>query len=196
MRHRAEGHHGLLAFDAQGFSGAQDEGHSLPAPVVYLHFHLGERFGAPGRVDAVLPGVVRDLPAADGSGRVPGAAGAPGVGRLDAAGPQHRGHGVAEVPLVHRGRRFERHQGHDLQEVALDHVAEGAGAVVITGASLQREVLVKDNLDLCDVLAVPHRLQEGVGEAQPQDVQHRRLAQEMVHPVDVDLRDQGRQGNI
>ena len=107
-----------------------------------------------------------------------------------------RGHRVAEVPLVHRGRRLDRHQGHDLQKVALDHVAEGAGAVVVAGAALQREVLVEDNLDLFDVLPVPHRLQEGVREAQAQDVQHRRLAQEVVHPVDVVLRDQRRQGFI
>ncbi len=80
--------------------------------------------------------------------------------------------------------------------MALDHVAQGAGAVVVAGAALQGEVLVEDDLDLFDVLAVPHRLQEGVGEAQAQDVQHRRLAQEMVHPVDVVLRDQGRQGPV
>ena len=81
-------------------------------------------------------------------------------------------------------------QGHDLQQVALDHVPQGAGAVVVAGAAFQGEVLVEDDLDLFDVLPVPHRLQERVGEAQAQDVQDGGLAQEVVHPVDVVLRDQ------
>ena len=94
------------------------------------------------------------------------------------------------------GRRLDGHQRHDLQQVALDHVPQGAGAVVVAGAALQGEVLVEDDLHLFDVLPVPDRFQEGVREAQAQDVQHRRLAQEMVHPVDVVLRDQRRQGLV
>ena len=88
------------------------------------------------------------------------------------------------------GRRLDGQQRHDLQQVALDHVAQGAGAVVVAGAALQGQVLVEDDLHLLDVFTVPDRLQEVVREAQAQDVQHRRLAQEMVHPVDVVLRDQ------
>ena len=147
-------------------------------------------------VHALFLGVVRDLPAVDGPGGVPGPAGVLGVGGLDAAGPQEGGDGVAEVPLVHGGGRFDRHQRHDLQQVALDHVAEGAGAVVVAGPALQREVLVEDDLHLLDVLPVPDRLQEGVREAQAQDVQHRGLAQEVVHPVDVVLGDQRGQGPV
>ena len=41
-----------------------------------VHLHLGQRLGAPGRVHAVLLGVVRDLPAVDGTCRVAGPAGA------------------------------------------------------------------------------------------------------------------------
>ncbi len=66
----------------------------------------------------------------------------------------------------------------------------GAGAVVVAGAALEGEVLVEDDLDLFDVLPVPHRLQERVREAQAQDVQDGCLAEEVVHPVDVVLRDQ------
>ena len=111
-------------------------------------------------------------------------------GRLDAAGAQHGGHRIAEIALVHGRRRLDRHQRHDLQQVALDHVPQGAGAVVVAGAALQGEILVEDDLHLFDVLPVPDRLQEVVREAQAQDVQDRGLAQEMVHPVDVVLRDQ------
>ncbi len=92
--------------------------------------------------------------------------------------------------------RLNRHQGHDLQQVALDHVPERAGGIVVAGAAFQGEVLVKDDLHLFDVVPVPDRFQECVREAEAQDVEHRRLAQEVVHPVDVVLRDQRRQGLV
>ena len=80
-----------------------------------------------------------------------------------------------------------------MQEVALDHVPEGAGSVVVAGAAFQGQVLVKDDLHFFDVLAVPDGFQEPVGEAKAQDVQHRGFAQEMVHAVDVVFGDQCRQ---
>jgi len=75
----------------------------------------------------------------------------------------------------------------------LDHVPQGAGAVVVAGTPLQRQVLVEKDFHLFHVLPVPHRLQEVVREPQAQDVEDRGLAQEVVHPVDVVLRDEPRQ---
>ena len=77
-----------------------------------------------------------------------------------------------------------------MEQVALDHVLEGAGMVVIAGTAFQSQVFVEDDLDFFDVVAVPHRFQEAVGETQSEDVQHRGLAEEVVHPVDVVFRDQ------
>ena len=115
---------------------------------------------------------------------------------FDAAGPQDRSHGVTQVPFLDGGRGIDRKESHDVQEMALNHVAKGAGSVVVAGPALQCQVLVKDDLHLLNVVPVPYRLQEPVGETQPQDVQYRGFAQEMVHSVDVVLGDQCGEGLV
>ena len=110
------------------------------------------------------------------------------VGGLDAAGPQDGGDGVAEVALADGSRRLDGQQRHDLQQVALDHVAQRARAVVVACTALQGQILIEDDFHLGDVVAAPDRLQEVVGEPQAEDVQDGGLAQKMVHPVDVILR--------
>ena len=80
--------------------------------------------------------------------------------------------------------------------MALDHVPQGTGAVVVACPAFKCQVLVEDDLHLLDVVTVPDRLQEVVGEAQAQDVQNGGLAEEMVHPVDVVLRDQRGEGLV
>jgi hypothetical protein len=115
-------------------------------------------------------------------------------GRLAGArGAEHLGHPVAHVALPHGGGRAHRHEREHLEQVALDHVPQRARAVVVAGAVLEGEVLVVDDLHAVDVRGVPHRLEEPVGEAQPEDVQHRALAEEVVHPVHVVLRHEPRE---
>jgi hypothetical protein len=77
--------------------------------------------------------------------------------------------------------------------VALDHVAQRARAVVVARTTLQGQVLIEDDFYLGNVVTAPDRLQEIVGEPQAKDVQDGGLAQEMVHPVDVVLRNKGQE---
>ena len=56
--------------------------------------------------------------------------------------------------------------------------------VVVAGATLEGERLVEGDLDAVDVVAVPDRLEDPVGEAQAGDVLDRLLLEEVVDPVD------------
>ena len=74
-----------------------------------------------------------------------------------------------------------------MQGVALQHVDESAGVVVVAGPALERQALVKKDVDTGDVVGVQDRLQDPVGEAQPEDVEHGGQAEVVVHTVDLVL---------
>ena len=69
--------------------------------------------------------------------------------------------------------------------MTLDHVDQSAGVVVVAGATLESQVLVEGDLDLLDVLGVPNRFEDAVGEPQSEEVQHRGFAQEVVDAVNL-----------
>ena len=71
--------------------------------------------------------------------------------------------------------------------MVLHDVAEGAGPFVEAASLLDAERLGHGDLDVVDVAAVPERLEDGVGEAQGQDVLDRLLAEVVVDPVDLRL---------
>ena len=48
--------------------------------------------------------------------------------------------------------------------MVLHHVLERAGPVVVAGAALERERLLPEDLDLLDVVAVPDRLEDRLGD--------------------------------
>ena len=60
------------------------------------------------------------------------------------------------------------------------HVAQRAGRVVIAAAAADGERFRDRDLDVVDVVAIPDRLEQAVGEAQHQDVLHRLLAEIMI----------------
>ena len=88
---------------------------------------------------------------------------------------------------LQRRRRLHRHDAHDLQQVGDDHVPERARLLVERAARPDRELLRHVDLDVVDVLAVPQRLQEAVGEPQGEHVERRLLAQEVVDAEDLVL---------
>ena len=73
---------------------------------------------------------------------------------------------------------------HDLQQVILDHVANGAGFFVEGTAALNAEVFGHRDLHALDVLAIPDRLEDGVGEAEVEQVLHGRFAEIVVDAED------------
>ena len=65
-------------------------------------------------------------------------------------------------------------------QVVLDDVTGGADAVVVAAATAEPDVLGHGDLHVVDVVRVPDRIEQLVGEAQRQDVLHRLLAQVVV----------------
>ena len=70
-----------------------------------------------------------------------------------------------------------------------DHVAVGAGVLVEARTVVDGERLGDVDLHVVDVVAVPHRLEHAVGEAQRDEVLHGLAAEEVVDPEDPLLRE-------
>ena len=71
--------------------------------------------------------------------------------------------------------------------MALEHVAQHAGRIVVARPMADGERFGGGDLDMLDVIAVPDRLEDRIGEPQDQDVLHRFLAQVVIDPVDLAL---------
>ena len=70
--------------------------------------------------------------------------------------------------------------------MVLDHVANGAGLIVESAASLHSEILRHGDLHAFNVVAIPERLHERIGEAENDHVVHRPLAE-----IVIDAKDRG-----
>ena len=71
--------------------------------------------------------------------------------------------------------------------MVLEDVAQHAGLLVVAGAVPDADRLGHGDLHVVDVVAVPQRLEDGVGEAKDQDVLDRLFAQVVVDAVDLAL---------
>jgi hypothetical protein len=69
--------------------------------------------------------------------------------------------------------------------VVLDHVAQDAGFLVIAATALDPQLLASGDLDVVDEAPVPDRLEDGVREAEDQQVLDRLLAQVVIDPEDL-----------
>ena len=94
---------------------------------------------------------------------------------------------VADRLAVDVGRRLHRDEADQLEQVVLHHVAQRAGAVVVGAALTDAERLRDGDLHVVDPVAVPQRLEEGVGEARDQEVLDALLAEVVVDAEDVGL---------
>ncbi len=106
-----------------------------------------------------------------------------------AQGAQHFDLFIADAIGFQRGGRFHGDQAQQLQDVALDHVAQRAGAGVVRIAAVHALALGNQDVHRFDVVAVPDRLEQRIAEAQRDQILHRGLAQVVVqaeHAVFVD----------
>ena len=87
---------------------------------------------------------------------------------------------VAQGIGCRRRRRLHGQEGDDLEQVVLHDVAERAGGVEVLGPAGSAELLGHGDLDVGDEVAVPDRLEQGVGEPEHQDVLDPVLAEEVV----------------
>ena len=91
---------------------------------------------------------------------------------------------VADRFAVGPDRRLHRQVAQDLEQMILDDVADGARLVVEGAPALDAEVLGHGDLHALDVIAIPERLQEGVGEAEEEHVVDRPLAEVVIDAED------------
>ena len=75
----------------------------------------------------------------------------------------------------------------ELQQVVLEHVAHDAGRVVVAGPAADVDFFGHGDLHVVDVVAVPDRLEDRVGEPQHEQVLHRFFAEVVVDAVDLPL---------
>ncbi len=90
-------------------------------------------------------------------------------------------HGVG----IKRSRRFHGNKRSELQNVALDHVAKGAGRFIESAATLDAKGFRSGDLDMVDVIAIPERLENAVAKSKNQQILHRVFAEIMIDPVNL-----------
>lgn len=149
-----------------------EEGDTSPTPRVDVESQGGKALGVRFGGDALLPSVAlilapNHLLLADGPDRSE---------NLDLL--------VSQCFGISRYRRFHGHQRHQLKEVVLNHVANRTHFVIEAPASFHTEALGHCDLDPVDVMPVPCRLEEGVGQTEHEQVEYLLLAQEVVDPED------------
>ena len=66
--------------------------------------------------------------------------------------------------------RLHGHEGEELHDVVLNHVAQNAGFFVVGAAAFQADGFGHGDLHGVDVATVPDRFEDDVGEAQDEDV--------------------------
>ncbi len=145
-------------------------------------FQRGECLGRAARCDILLLPVVGDGLVADAAGDILRAHGIAErfLGRDDADGVERarlfRTHAVGVEPR----RRLHGDERQQLKEMVRHHVAQRAGRVVEGAAPADGDGLGDGDLHMVDMLALPDRLEQAVGETQHQNVLHRLLAEIMV----------------
>ena len=98
---------------------------------------------------------------------------------------QHFHFFVAQVFCRQGYRRLHRHQRQQLQQMALDHVAQRAGAFIVIGAPFDTQCFGMRDLHMIDVMVIPQRFQQQVGETEHHHVLHRALAEVVVDAVNL-----------
>src|SRR3954452_10737497 len=140
-----------------------------PAPIVDLQLHGDERCGARFGIDSLLLAVARngfrvDIPRSILAAHY----------RLrhhsEVEGPdglQHLEFLIAQCGGVEGSRRLDGNQRSQLQNMALNHVAQRARGFVEAAAPLHSKSFRGGDLHMIDVVAIPQRLKDAVTE--PQD---------------------------
>src|SRR5208337_5422460 len=96
-----------------------------------------------------------------------------------ADGTEHIGLLVTNLISVEGNWRLHSYHTEYLDEMVLDHVSEGASFIIIDPSVLYSHLLRHRNLDIVDVSAIPYWLEEGICEAECQDVLHSFLSEIM-----------------
>ncbi len=106
-----------------------------------------------------------------------------GTQRLNRA--QHFGLLIVNCIGIEIGGRLHGGKRDQLKDVVRNHVAEGAGRLVIAAAQFDSQLFGDGDLHVIDVAPIPDRLEDAVGEAKRENILHRFLAEIMVDAIDL-----------
>jgi len=189
IRRGLEANGDLGVAHAHALAGAQVERHAGPAPIVDHHLQRHVGFGLALRRDVGLLAVTGQLLAPLLAGTVLATHGVlqGHFCRPWADGTDHFGLFTAYRIGAERGRRLHGHHRQQLEQVIGYHVTQGAGAVIERTTGLDADGFCCGDLHMVDVVVVPERFEQAVGEAADQNVLHRFFAQIMVDAVDLPL---------
>src|SRR5215213_1175171 len=67
--------------------------------------------------------------------------------------------------------------------MALDHVHQRAGSVVVASSVLEGELFVEHNVDALNVFVAPQRLEQPVGKAHADEIEHSGASKEMINAM-------------
>src|SRR5205085_1501665 len=170
-------------------AGADIDRDPRPAPVVDPQAHGDVGLGGGVGVDPLLLPVALDLLALDPALAVLAPDHVEGhlLGGEDVDRPQRLDLLVPDAVGVERGGRLHEGEGQHLHDVVLDDVAQGPRPLVEAAPVPHPERLGHRDLHVVDVAPVPQGLEDGVGEAQGEDVLDRLLPQVVADAVHLPL---------
>jgi hypothetical protein len=74
-----------------------------------------------------------------------------------------------------------------LKQVVLHHVAHGAGGFVVAPAPFHAERLCRRDLNVIDIVTIPHGFERAVGELKSEEILHDLFTQKIIDAVDIIL---------
>src|SRR5713226_2246625 len=187
VRSAAELDHDLRGALSETLAGTKIKGDACPAPVVDQQFASDKGFGFGSGIHVGLFAVAGHRLITQFSGRVLSANhGLRHHFQIEGAdGLQNLQFFIADGGGIKRGGRLNRNQRGELENVALNHVAEGAGGFIKTAAALDTERFRCGDLHVINVIAIPKRLEDAVAKAQYEKVLHRVFAEVVIDAVDL-----------
>src|SRR5581483_6542528 len=150
------------------FSGADEDRHVGPTPGIQMQLHGSEGFDLRIRRDAFLFAIAGVLPA----NQTAAAKWAQAAEYFDLL--------VADRLGTFSDRRLHRDVRNDLQQMILHDIANRPHLFVETAATLYAEGFRHGDLYTLDVVAIPERFEEAVGEAKIEQILHGLLAEVVV----------------
>ena len=180
---RFEVEHDAGAALGHALAGAQVKRHARPARVVDFQPQRGKGFGAAlgrdfGLLAVAFQAALRGVLAADAV-----AGGALAAHRFERL--QQRQLGGVDALGIGACRLFHRGVAQHLHDVVLQHVSQGAGAVVKAAALFHTQRFGGGDFHRAHIIAVPQRLKHRIAKAQWQQVLQAFFAQIMVDAVDL-----------
>jgi hypothetical protein len=103
---------------------------------------------------------------------------------------------IAHLFCVEQDGRLHGSESEELQHVILNHVPERSRPFVVPAAVLHTNGLRRGDLHMVDVVPIPYRFEDPIGEAEHQQVLHRLLAEIMVDAVHLRLVEHAEDGGV